>query len=212
MIPRGEGVAAVSVRVMAEVFKHSKATLGARLVLLAIADTVDEQTRTGWPSIRLLQEKASLSEMAVHRAVTRLVGLKEVSVTARNGASSLYRIEPYGVEGGTASDTGTKLVPPLNLVPGGTTLEGGGVPLAVPRTISEPSLNRLSLRATQWPADFTLTTERAQVAELLGSDAASEWAKFKDHALKDGVVHKNWDAAWRYWCRRAPEFRRRRTP
>jgi hypothetical protein len=66
-----------------------------------------------------------------------------------------------------------------------------------------------SLRATQWPDEFTLTLERAEVARILGLDAAAEWAKFKDHALKDGVTHKNWDAAWRYWCRRAPEFQRR---
>jgi hypothetical protein len=66
-------------------------------------------------------------------------------------------------------------------------------------------------RATQWPDDFTLTLDRADVGRELGVDVTVEWNKFKDHALKDGVTHKNWDAAWRYWCRRVPEFQRRKT-
>jgi hypothetical protein len=89
--------------------------------------------------------------------------------------------------------------------------------LPLPLPLPEPQPRSLSVRvsaprATQWPEDFTLTLERADVARTLRVDAAAEWAKFKDHALKDGTTHKNWDAAWRYWCRRAPEFQRRQMP
>jgi hypothetical protein len=98
-------------------------------------------------------------------------------------------------------------------------------PPARPEPEPEPDLRRSSLsvaantrartaprpRATQWPDDFTLTLDRAEVGRELGVDVTVEWNKFKDHALKDGVTHKNWDAAWRYWCRRVPEFQRRKT-
>jgi hypothetical protein len=86
------------------------------------------------------------------------------------------------------------------------------VPVPVPGSGSRTDLSVAprARRATQWPEDFTLTLERAEVARTLRVDAAAEWAKFKDHALKDGATHKNWDAAWRYWCRRAPDFQRRR--
>jgi hypothetical protein len=74
------------------------------------------------------------------------------------------------------------------------------------------SVRARAARATQWPDDFDLTLERAEVAVAFGLDAAAEWNKFRDHALKDGVTHKNWDAAWRYWCRRATEFKPRKVP
>lgn len=87
-------------------------------------------------------------------------------------------------------------------------------PVPVPREDKRSLSVRAKVRAaraTQWPDDFTLTQERADVGRELGVDVTVEWNKFKDHALKDGVVHKNWDAAWRYWCRRVPEFQRRKT-
>lgn len=74
------------------------------------------------------------------------------------------------------------------------------------------SVRARASRATQWPEEFTLTLDRAEVARTFSIDATAEWNKFKDHALKDGITHKNWDAAWRYWCRRAPEFQRRKQP
>src|SRR5262245_7874178 len=80
------------------------------------------------------------------------------------------------------------------------------------RTRSKNSLSNSRQLDAQWPEDFTLTLERTEAATTFGLDAATEWNKFHDHALKDGVTHKNWDAAWRYWCRRAPEFQRRKMP
>jgi hypothetical protein len=65
-------------------------------------------------------------------------------------------------------------------------------------------------RATQWPDDFDLTLERAEVAATLRLDAAVEWNKFRDR-LEGRHDPQEQDAAWRYWCRRAPEFQRRKT-
>jgi len=62
---------------------------------------------------------------------------------------------------------------------------------------------------TPWPDDFTLTDERRQVALLCGLDPAWEWNKFRDHARAHDARYSDWDAAWRNWCRQAPDFRGR---
>jgi hypothetical protein len=64
---------------------------------------------------------------------------------------------------------------------------------------------RRSPRVT-WPDDFSLTDERRQVALVCGLDAAWEWNKFRDHARAHDARYANWDAAWRNWCRQAPDF------
>ncbi len=57
-----------------------------------------------------------------------------------------------------------------------------------------------------WPDDFTLTDKRRVVAEACELDAAWEWGKFRDHARAHDKRYANWDAAWRNWCRQAPDF------
>jgi hypothetical protein len=127
----------MSVKVMAEVFQHSQATLGARLVLLAIADCVDEQTRTGWPSVPLVARKARLDERNVQRAIQRLVKLHELVVEHRPFQASLYTVAH--LPGGGASAT-PGITPPPGAAPppprrSATTL----VAPAPPRTVKEPS-------------------------------------------------------------------------
>jgi len=77
------------------------------------------------------------------------------------------------------------------------------------RPVSEREKRSLS-RGTTWPDDFTLTEERASWGRDAGIEVAWEWNKFKDHALRDGARHKNWNAAWRYWIRNAVDIAQRR--
>jgi len=65
-------------------------------------------------------------------------------------------------------------------------------------------------RATAFPEDFTLTEKRREWASQGGIDAGYEFAKFRDHHRARGSVFKDWDAAWRTWCRNALEFAQRR--
>jgi len=64
--------------------------------------------------------------------------------------------------------------------------------------------------ARTWPEDFTLTQERAEWARDLGVDATREWNKFRDNCLAKGLKYIDWNAAWRTWIRRAPDFQRQR--
>jgi hypothetical protein len=67
-----------------------------------------------------------------------------------------------------------------------------------------------STLATRLPADFGLTPERRAIAEAEKADPDREFAQFTDHfRAAPGVKGRknDWDAAWRNWCRRAPDFK-----
>lgn len=69
-----------------------------------------------------------------------------------------------------------------------------------------------STLATRLPADFGLTPERRAVAEAEKADPEREFAQFVDHfRAAPGVKGRknDWDATWRNWCRRAPDFKPR---
>lgn len=69
-----------------------------------------------------------------------------------------------------------------------------------------------STLATRLPADFGLTPERRAIAEAEKADPEREFAQFTDHfrAAPGAKGRKNdWDATWRNWCRRAPDFKPR---
>lgn len=66
--------------------------------------------------------------------------------------------------------------------------------------------------ATRLPADFDLTPERRAIAEAEKADPEREFAAFTDHfRAAPGVKGRknDWDATWRIWCRRAPDFKPR---
>ncbi|WP_455965351.1 hypothetical protein [Methylorubrum aminovorans] len=61
-------------------------------------------------------------------------------------------------------------------------------------------------RRPQVPVDpnWQLSAELVATAEncgLTAEQAAAEWPRFIDHALRDDVRHRDWVAAWRTWCR-----------
>src|SRR5215510_4691148 len=99
------GGTGMSVRVMAEVFRSSRASLGARLVLLALADDVDEEHRECWPSLQTIAAKAHISVRGVQYAVEKLQALGELTVTGRSGHSNIWRIPPVD-EWGTKPASG----------------------------------------------------------------------------------------------------------
>jgi hypothetical protein len=69
-----------------------------------------------------------------------------------------------------------------------------------------------SALATRLPPDFELTPERRAIAEAEKADPDREFAQFTDHfRAAPGVKGRknDWDATWRNWCRRAPDFKPR---
>jgi len=91
----------MSIRVMAQVWEHSRAAGGQLLVLLAIADFADDHGKA-WPAVPTLAKKARISERHTQKVIKQLKDMGELVVD--QGASgysgtNLYRItmKPEGV-------------------------------------------------------------------------------------------------------------------
>lgn len=75
------------------VWKHSRSRHGARLVLLAIADCINEDRPqdSAWPSVAELAAKTALKERAVRAAITELAVLGEIKVEYNAGPKGCNR-------------------------------------------------------------------------------------------------------------------------
>jgi hypothetical protein len=115
----------VAIEVMSWVWNHSRSRNGARLVLLAIADSCNDSDGTGaWPAVGKLMQKANLSERAVQNATKELEALGELKVEWKKGpnGSNKYTVlmgtpaDSAGAENGT-SDASDVQTPPQILHP-----------------------------------------------------------------------------------------------
>jgi|GEM_PF-6013870 len=84
----------MSVRAMSWVWEHSPTGGNERLVLLAIADTADDNGANAWPSINTLARKTRLAPRTVQRVISRLRddGQLYVEPSAGRGGSNIYTI------------------------------------------------------------------------------------------------------------------------
>lgn len=84
---------------MSEVWRHSAHKGSALLLLLAIADSADDENRSAWPSLRALAKKTRIGRRQVIRLIQDLSESKEIAVqrrrTAGDNLSSIYTIRPY---------------------------------------------------------------------------------------------------------------------
>ncbi len=132
----------MSIEIMSNVWKYSKSSGRARLVLLAIAD---HQGEIGaWPSIPTLAKMVNASERSVQRDIQELVELGELSVSVQQAPSrgqyksNLYWVTVGDLSGVTESTSGvTDLQSGVTESTSGVT--AGGV-LTITRTITEPSV------------------------------------------------------------------------
>jgi hypothetical protein len=87
---------------------------------------------------------------------------------------------------------------PHHTKPDQTNIEKESTTIVVPKKAAEPNGHRL-------PEDFALTTTRTAVGRDEGlQDVQRTFAKFRDHwtaATGANARKRDWDAAWRNWCR-----------
>jgi len=86
----------MSVRIMSEVFERSKTQGNARLVLLSLADSCNDDASC-WPSIRKIAEKASISEPITKKYLNALIQIGVITRDEREDqfgrqTSNLYTI------------------------------------------------------------------------------------------------------------------------
>jgi DNA-binding MarR family transcriptional regulator len=166
-------------------------------VLLFIAAHISggkRGTGAAFPSVATIAEGVGADRRNVRRAVDRLVELSLIAVAPGGGRrkSNTYR---------------TAL--PRHLATTGKSeakSEAGAKSDAPPKERTPP---KAKTPAHPLPPDWMPSPEAQQRAiEELGSveRATAELAKFRDYYLAKGVEHRDWDATWRNWVRRAIEY------
>lgn len=98
----------MSVHVTSWVLRNSRATLGTRLVILALADYADDNGGSCWPSVRTICRDTLLSERQVQYALRSLEQMGEITVEQKGGGrrSTMYRIVMPGVQNLHPSENG----------------------------------------------------------------------------------------------------------
>jgi hypothetical protein len=94
----------MSIKLMTEVWDHSKANGNGLLLMLAIADFANDQ-REAWPSVGTLAKRTRLGERSVQRLATELQAMGELEIVVGGGrlGCNIYRISCLG--GGCQIDT-----------------------------------------------------------------------------------------------------------
>lgn len=179
----------------------------AKLVLLALADNAND-AGVCWPSIPKVAGRCSLDERTVFRAIAMLEGGGHITTEARPGRSTIYRVHPCQAVTpdrespltGSAPTPVTKSPTPDSVSPPSSLRED--------LTVKETKRTVRAARARVVPQDFVITDGMRQWAKAKCPhvDIDAETEKFRDHEYRD--PHSNWEAAWRQWMRRAPEFQR----
>lgn len=82
-------------------------------------------------------------------------------------------------------------------------------PPVVPQTENPVKMPK---RATQFPADFTLTENHHALASKHGVNLHDELMAFSDYHQSKGSTFKNWQLAFNTWLRNSAKFGGRKTP
>jgi hypothetical protein len=218
---RADGWAAVSVHVLSWVLKHSEAKLGARLVLLVIADRCANDDGTGaWPLLSTIARDARLSETAVHDAIRRLVADGQLEVAKRANHSSEYRVimtasgaesvpqngegsGTWGSESVPENGRGSESAPTAgvrNPYPGGSESEPGGSEIRTPggsesepRTISR-TVNRTVTEPSTARAPARVQARDPEAVERICTELAD---RIEGNTGRRPTVTANWRDAIR---------------
>lgn len=91
----------MSIEISHHVWKHSSHKGSELLILLAIADNADTETKLAHPGIPYLAKKSRLSERAVQYAIRKLTDSGEVTVMSNEGPNgvNVYRVNTEKMDG-----------------------------------------------------------------------------------------------------------------
>jgi hypothetical protein len=212
----------MSIEALSMVLNHSTAMGSPKVILLGIANHLGpDATEGAWPSQKRLADYANLSERGVQKCVDKLVKSGELRVEVAGGHSrNQYKPNRYWItiecpedcdksmshRRGELQDQGRTPVPS-----GANAGTVRGVPEFV-QTVIEPK--EKSKYATSIPDNFTPSAQiqetfEAKYGSVLSYEETLE--AFTDHHLAKGSRFKDWDAAFRTWCRNALTFQKPKT-
>lgn len=212
----------MSVHISSYVWKHSRASGAALLVLLCLADQAHDDGRC-WPSVPNIATRCRVGERSVHRYLDALVTLGEIVKQERQGQSSVYTVVVGEEVNPRQSGTPAKLAPlpitsptPANLAP--TPATGGrqkrletSEPLIDEKTDRSDTPAKLtgvrkSKSKTHQPKDWKPKDSHLKLARELGVNTYGLVEQFSDHHAAKGNVFADWDRAFNTWIRNAVNF------
>jgi len=169
-----------------------------------LARYADNRTHEAFPSRETLAEKMGCSAKSIDRASQELIEVGAITKRQRHNSSLVYTLRvSRGVD---------------------TTVQGGSTPLSrgvdkgvhLTRTTElEPDnyIEKKSQRATSIPDPYSLPIEIAEVLQekYPSLDLPEQRDAFVDFHTAKGSVFKDWNAAFRNWCRNAVKFAEPRT-
>ena len=200
----------MSIKIMNEVWTHSKSTGRCRLVLLAIADQQGENG--AWPSIATLALRANSSERSIKRDLAELEQLGELIVERQGGEGlTQYKTNRYWVNLPGVTDLATGVTESVS----GVTELAPGVTTSGPQTLSKTLSKTLKAEEKKkgphkLPDDFKPSAESVAVMaeHFPWLDIKLETHKFRDYwnSTPKASMKKDWDATWRNWMRNASKY------
>ena len=155
----------MAVEIMTAVWKNSKASPAAKLVLLAIADHQGE--RGAWPSEATLARMSGMSERSVRRKIVELVELGELSVEINAAPSQTqYKSNLYWVLVGRVDNSGEG----GQNEPSGWTNQAIRVDTVVQQTVIEP-LRTVISKKESFSENWVLSDEQRIKLEAMYPNA-----------------------------------------
>jgi hypothetical protein len=169
-----------------------------------LARYADNDTHKAFPSRDTLAQRLRCSKASVDRAVLELVESKAIDKRHRAYNSVLYTVlidPPEGVIRGEdmmSSRVSTDVI------------SGDDVTITTELEPEElyPEKDSKAHRATQLPNDFVPKDADNFAEKYPELDLRETLEAFTDHHTAKGSTFKDWDAAWRTWCRNAKKWAR----
>ncbi len=198
----------MSIEALTVVLNHSQARGTEKLVLIGIANHYGEQG--AWPSVKTLASYANMSERRVQQAIKALQSSGELKVDrGQGGGIGRYKTNLYFVNvkcpqdcSGFPQHSQAKYVSPdpqgvKPVSPQGEAHFALGVKHNVPEPVKEPSINLYEPKE-----DF----RKDLLDKFAGLDIDRNVDAFNDWVKANGKKYKDYDAAFRNWCRKDYEW------
>ena len=185
-------------------------------VYAILARYADSETLQAFPSRETLAKRARCHWRSIDRAIDELVKLGAVTKTHRkNGEayqSNIYTLRRVLTGVSLPTDTGDESLLTGVALPTDT---GGNLT----RTTKQEPKNDIAKKATRMPTDWQPSVEIQDTFSQKWPSLSffAELEAFTDHHTAKGSTFKDWDAAFRSWCRNAvkwqtPSQRKAETP
>jgi hypothetical protein len=131
----------VSVHVTSWVLRHSKATLGDRLVLLVLADHANDDGTSAWPALATIAHQSRLSERQARRSLRSLEAAGEIHETGKSRKGThVYELPLYQTWADNMSSLENEAAGDIRDTSGGTSATAAVHDLSPDPSLEQPSI------------------------------------------------------------------------